>query len=104
MSSAGSFSDFIQARDAAGLQVFMTNERHLPSDHIERNNRALFEACRDGLDEICEVLIRFGADVNSAVNDAGNWASQTPLIAAADEDTPVDLTYILDQFIDNRFR
>ena len=130
MSSVGSFCDFIQARDAAGLQVFTTNERHLSVDHIERNNRALFEACRDGDEEICEVLIRFGADVNSAVCqrtplfiacknthpacvdlllsngvkvnvvDFDGW---TPLMATANaDDTPDGLT--LDQFIDNRCR
>ena len=132
MSYVGSFHNFIQSRDAAGLQVFMTNEQHLPSDHIERNNRALFEACRDGAEDICEVLIIFGADVNSAVVghqtplfiacenahpvcvdlllsyktdlNAGdlNFVT-TPLMATADQvDIPDDLT--LDQFIDNRCR
>ena len=57
MSSVGSFTDFIQARDAAGLKVFMTNEHLQLADHLKRNNRALFEACRDGAEEICEVLI-----------------------------------------------
>ena len=71
MSYVGSFSYFYQARDAAGLQVYMTNERYLPVDYryLERNNRALFEACRDGAEEICEVLINFGAVVNSVVVD-----------------------------------
>ena len=128
MSSVGSFTDFIQSRDAAGLHVYMTNERQLPSDHIERNNRALFVACRDGAEEICEVLIRFGANVNSAVDqqthlyiaclnahpvcvdlllshgvnvNAGDLNyGRTPLMATASRNSPVCLT--LDQFIDNR--
>ena len=67
MSSVGSFPVFIQARDAAVLQVYMTNERHHGyALHLGRNNRALFKACRDGALEICELLISFGADVNSA--------------------------------------
>ena len=79
MSNVGYFHNFIQARDAAGLQVFMTNERHLPLpvDYLERNNRALYEACRDGADEICGVLISFGAHVNSSVVD-----KTTPLYIA----------------------
>ena len=131
MSSAGCFSDFIQARDAVGLKLFMTNERHLPVDNLERNNRALFEACRDGDDEICEVLIIFGADVNSVdhqetplfiacwnahpacvdlllaqgvnVNpvDLSGW---TPLMAAACEYDGFLFGLTLDKFIDNRCR
>ena len=64
-------SHFIQAHDAAGLEVYMTNEQ-------QRNNRALFEACRDGAEEICFVLILFGADVNSAHNKY----QETPLFIA----------------------
>ena len=129
MSSVGNFTDFIQAGDAKGLQVFMTNERS--PRHSQRNNRALFEACRDGDDEICEVLISFGADVNSEVNHrtplyiACQFAypacvdlllahgvnvnvgccgfGRTPLMATASEDnTPSGLT--LDEFIENRCR
>ena len=129
MSSAGSFRNFIQERDAAGLIVYMTNERYLRSGYLERNNRALFFACREGADEICTVLIRFGADVNSAVclrrtpllasclaahpacvdlllshgakvNGDFNQG-WTPLMATVDEiDVPLGLT--LDQLIDNR--
>ena len=55
----------------------MINELHLPVDHLERNNRALFEAYRGGAEEICEVLIRFGADINFAVVN-----QQTPLFIA----------------------
>ena len=131
MASASNFTDFIQSRDAAGLQIFMSNERHLPVDHIQRNNEALLEACRDGDDEICEVLISFGADVNSSVykqtplfiscrnahsacvdlllshgvnvNAVSLYDGTTPLIAtASNSGTPVGLT--LDQFIDNRCR
>ena len=132
MASASNFTDFIQACDAAGLRVFMTNEQHLPVDHLERNNRALFQACRDGAEEICEVLISFGADVNSVdvnqqthlfiacknahpacvdlllahgvnVNAGDLNDGETPLmVTAREDDTPNGLT--LDQFIDNRCR
>ena len=90
MSSAGCFTYFIQSCDAAGLQVFMKNERHLPVDHIERNNRALFEACRDGAEEICEVLICFGADVNSAVVH-----QRTPLFIACKNAHPACVDLLL---------
>ena len=123
------FSDLIQAGDATGLHVFMTNNR----SQFERNtrvSRALFDACRVGADKICEVLISFGADVNYVVDhmfeltplsvachnahpacvdillahgvDAS--ASNFALMETALElrDTPVGLT--LDQFIDNRCR
>ena len=97
MGSASSFPDFIQARDAAGLQTYMTTEL-IQVAHRQRNNQALFEACRDGADEICEVLISFGADVNSAVGNG-----RTPLMATASEDsTPIGLT--LDQIISGRCR
>lgn len=69
MSSDSSFPNFIQVRDADSLQVYMINENHRLAPQIERNNRALFEACRDGSDEICKVLISLGADVNSVVDN-----------------------------------
>ena len=75
MSSAGSFQDYIRARDAAGLHFYMTIEHHLRhTHHRQRNNLYLFEACRDGAVNICEVLISFGSDMNSAPLD-----QQTPL-------------------------
>ena len=131
MSSAGIFLDFIKARDATGLQVYMLNEQALP-DHVERNNRALFEACRDGAEKLCEVLICFGAAVNSAVIDQQTPVfiacknahlvcldlmlshgvdvnlgdlryGLTPLMATAIEAvTPVGVTFV--EFIDNRCR
>ena len=132
MSSVDSLSYFIQAGDAAGLQVFMTNEIPLRIAHrVGRNNRALFEACRIGFHKISEVLISFGADVNYEVyrstplniacfnahpacvdvllaNGANANLSTlsngyTPLMSTARrQDTPVGLT--LDQFIDHRCR
>ena len=79
MGSAGSFPDFIQARDAEGLRAYMATE-FIQVFYRQRNNRALFEACRDGADEICEVLISFGCDVNFA---GGNGL--TPLMATSRE-------------------
>ena len=132
MSSVDSFSDFIQAGDAAGLQVFMTNEIPLQTAHrLERNNRALYDACRVGFHKISEVLISFGADANYFVNEPAplrtacynahpacvdvllahgadaNFSTLshgiTPLMSTAvRRDIPVGLT--LDQFIDNRCR
>ena len=130
MSSGGNFADFFQARNAADLKVFMTNERHLRnSNHLERNNEALFLACRNGADKICEVLIIFGADVNYVVSQSTplfiacyfahpacvnlllahgaetsprNVAdSRTPLLATSVEDV-TQVGSALDQFIDNR--
>ena len=127
MSSDVVFRDFIRTRYALDLQVYMTNEQ-LQTANIERNNRALFEACRDGAKEICEVLISFGSNVNSAVvhkqtllfiacenahpecvdlllahevdvNVGDLDDSQTPLMATAHErNTPIGF----DQFIDKR--
>ena len=66
MSSVGRFHKFIQARDAAGLKFHMS--RHMtkePNITIEyRNTQAFLGACRDGSNEICEVLISFGANVS----------------------------------------
>ena len=131
-SNASDFPDFIQSRDVAGLKVFLTNEFHyIGNTHRERNNEALFDACDDGSEEICEVLISFGADVNYVIdqrtplyracynahsscvvlvmahgadtNSCNFVDGRTPLMATADVDnTPVGLT--LDQFIDNRCR
>ena len=47
--------------------------------HLERNNHALFDACRDGFDEICEVLMGFGVIGNSTVVD-----NKTPHPACVD--------------------
>ena len=133
MSSCGNFTDFIHAHDAVGLQVFMTNEQNLRhARNPERNNRALFDACRVGANEICEVMISFEADVNSVIVDQSTPLSiacynahpacvdlllangadanssnlvdcRTPLMAtAAEHDAPVGLT--LYQFIGNRCR
>ena len=78
-SSANSFTDYIQENEAEGLHVYMTNEHYLRRAYSERNNQALFEACRDGADKICEVLIYFKAGVNCKVEQS------TPLFITCDK-------------------
>ena len=74
---------FVKDHDVSGLTQYLTEQRRF-------DNLALFDACDDGIHDISEVLIQFGADVNSVVVD-----QQTPLFIACLDAHPACVELLL---------
>ena len=72
-------NDYESAKEAVECGAWVNKRRHIVAPVIRYNNTTpLIEACKNGNQEIVELLIENGADVNLKDNFTGN----TPLLAA----------------------